>query len=52
MNSFWVDIDGDALHSSLGLPPAIHVTTAKVGKLEIVVCVFNELFDLSLFDEF
>ncbi|XP_057528384.1 uncharacterized protein LOC130807247 [Amaranthus tricolor] len=32
-----LDIDGDALHSSLGLPPAIHVTTAKVGKLEIVL---------------
>jgi hypothetical protein len=32
-----VDINGDALHSSLGLPPAINVTTARVGKLEITV---------------
>lgn len=30
-------IDGDALHSSIGLPPALSVTTAKVGKLEIMV---------------
>ncbi|KAJ8428683.1 hypothetical protein Cgig2_006357 [Carnegiea gigantea] len=30
-----LDINGDALHSSLGLPTAINVTTAKVGKLEI-----------------
>ncbi|XP_074311019.1 uncharacterized protein LOC141646917 isoform X1 [Silene latifolia] len=30
-----LDINGDALHSSLGLPPAINVATAKVGKLEI-----------------
>ncbi|KAL9236361.1 hypothetical protein vseg_011041 [Gypsophila vaccaria] len=30
-----LDIDGDALHSSLGLPPTINVATAKVGKLEI-----------------
>ncbi|KAK3001081.1 hypothetical protein RJ639_022252 [Escallonia herrerae] len=32
-----LDINGDALHASLGLPPAINVTTAKVGKLEIVL---------------
>lgn len=31
------DINGDALHSSVGFPPALNVTTAKVGKLEIVV---------------
>ncbi|KAM7495534.1 hypothetical protein LguiB_030143 [Lonicera macranthoides] len=30
-------INGDALHASLGLPPALNVTTAKVGKLEIVL---------------
>ncbi|KAL4578945.1 hypothetical protein LXL04_015078 [Taraxacum kok-saghyz] len=28
--------NGDALHASLGLPPAISVTMAKVGKLEIM----------------
>ena len=32
-----VDINGDAVHASLGLPPALNVTTAKVGKLEIMV---------------
>ncbi|GAB2284648.1 hypothetical protein Dimus_019100 [Dionaea muscipula] len=32
-----LDINGDALHSSLGLPPALNVTSAKVGKLEIVL---------------
>lgn len=32
-----LDLNGDALHSSLGLPPALHVTSAKVGKLEIVL---------------
>ncbi|KAL4572224.1 hypothetical protein LXL04_018994 [Taraxacum kok-saghyz] len=32
-----IDISGDALHASLGLPPAITVTTAKVGKLEIML---------------
>ncbi|XP_031379803.1 uncharacterized protein LOC116194995 isoform X1 [Punica granatum] len=32
-----LDIDGDALHSSIGLPPALNVTTAKVGKLVIVL---------------
>ncbi|KAG8365037.1 hypothetical protein BUALT_Bualt18G0061300 [Buddleja alternifolia] len=32
-----LDINGDALHASVGLPPALNVTTAKVGKLEIIV---------------
>ncbi|KAJ1441910.1 Vacuolar protein sorting-associated protein 13, N-terminal domain [Sesbania bispinosa] len=32
-----LDINGDALHSSIGLPPALNVTTAKVGKLEIML---------------
>ncbi|KAM5585755.1 hypothetical protein ABKV19_004923 [Rosa sericea] len=32
-----LDMDGDALHSSMGLPPALHVTTARVGKLVIVL---------------
>ncbi|XP_022154942.1 uncharacterized protein LOC111022086 [Momordica charantia] len=32
-----LDINGDALHSSMGLPPALNVTTARVGKLEIVL---------------
>ncbi|KAF4394591.1 hypothetical protein F8388_020416 [Cannabis sativa] len=32
-----LDINGDALHSSVGFPPALNVTTAKVGKLEIVL---------------
>ncbi|XP_073008978.1 uncharacterized protein [Typha latifolia] len=32
-----LDIDGDVLHASVGLPPAINVTTAKVGKLEITL---------------
>lgn len=35
-----LDINGDALHASLGLPPALHVTTARVGKLEIIVSHF------------
>ncbi|KAG9454208.1 hypothetical protein H6P81_007112 [Aristolochia fimbriata] len=30
-----LDINGDALHASLGLPPALNVAAAKVGKLEI-----------------
>ncbi|GKA73514.1 putative UHRF1-binding protein, partial [Tanacetum coccineum] len=30
-------INGDALHASLGLPPALNVRTAKVGKLEIIL---------------
>ncbi|KAI5387494.1 hypothetical protein KIW84_073564 [Lathyrus oleraceus] len=29
------NINGEALHSSVGLPPALNVATAKVGKLEI-----------------
>ncbi|KAF3453529.1 hypothetical protein FNV43_RR03969 [Rhamnella rubrinervis] len=32
-----LDINGDALHSSVGFPPALNVTTAKVGKLEIML---------------
>ncbi|XP_015898172.2 uncharacterized protein LOC107431706 [Ziziphus jujuba] len=32
-----LDINGDALHSSMGLPPALNVTSARVGKLEIVL---------------
>ncbi|XP_022716959.1 uncharacterized protein LOC111275722 isoform X2 [Durio zibethinus] len=32
-----LDINGDALHASMGLPPALNVTTAKVGKLEIIL---------------
>jgi hypothetical protein len=31
------DINGDALHASLGLPPALTVDTARVGKLQITV---------------
>jgi hypothetical protein len=34
-----LDINGEAIHASMGLPPALSVTTAKVGKLEILVCV-------------
>lgn len=30
-----LDINGDALHASVGLPPALNVTKARVGKLEI-----------------
>ncbi|KAK2424001.1 hypothetical protein QL285_034409 [Trifolium repens] len=32
-----LDIDGDALHSSVGLPAALNVASAKVGKLEITL---------------
>ncbi|XP_022753173.1 uncharacterized protein LOC111301632 isoform X2 [Durio zibethinus] len=32
-----LDINGEALHASMGLPPALNVTTAKVGKLEIIL---------------
>lgn len=32
-----LDINGDALHASAGLPPALNVSTAKVGKLEIIL---------------
>ncbi|KAK4795015.1 hypothetical protein SAY86_013009 [Trapa natans] len=32
-----LDINGDALHSSIGLPPALNVTAAKVRKLVIVL---------------
>lgn len=38
-SDFWfADINGEAIHASMGLPPALSVTTAKVGKLEIMVC--------------
>ncbi|KAI4340058.1 hypothetical protein MLD38_024932 [Melastoma candidum] len=32
-----LDINGDALHSSVGLPPALNVATAKVGTLQITL---------------
>ncbi|RDX88503.1 hypothetical protein CR513_29891, partial [Mucuna pruriens] len=32
-----LDLNGDVLHSSVGFPPALNVTTAKVGKLEIMM---------------
>lgn len=32
-----LDINGDALHSSVGLPPALNVAKAKVGRLQITV---------------
>ncbi|XP_065043818.1 uncharacterized protein LOC135584378 isoform X1 [Musa acuminata AAA Group] len=32
-----LDINGDALHASVGFPPALDVTTARVGKLEITL---------------
>lgn len=32
-----LDINGDVLHASLGLPPALNVATARVGKLEITL---------------
>lgn len=32
-----LDINGDVLHASMGLPPALNVATAKVGKLEIIL---------------
>ncbi|MQL98117.1 hypothetical protein Taro_030820 [Colocasia esculenta] len=32
-----LDINGDALHASMGLPPALSVTKARVGKLEITL---------------
>jgi len=32
-----LDINGDSLHASLGLPPALAVDTARVGKLQITV---------------
>ncbi|BAT89904.1 hypothetical protein LR48_Vigan08g077300 [Vigna angularis] len=46
-----LELDGDALHSSLGFPPMLSVTTAKVGKLEIMVCRFSlSLISFALFD--
>lgn len=35
-----LEINGDALHASMGLPPALNVTKAKVGKFEIIVSNF------------
>ncbi|KAK9151914.1 hypothetical protein Syun_010223 [Stephania yunnanensis] len=32
-----LDMNGDALHASVGLPPALNVATAKIGKLEITL---------------
>ncbi|KAF7833878.1 amino-terminal region of chorein, A TM vesicle-mediated sorter [Senna tora] len=32
-----LDLNGDAVHSSFGLPPALNVATAKVRKLEIML---------------
>ncbi|KAL9680027.1 hypothetical protein QQ045_017900 [Rhodiola kirilowii] len=32
-----LDINGEALHSSMGLPPALHVATAKVRQLQIML---------------
>uniref|UniRef100_A0A2P2L8W2 Uncharacterized protein n=1 Tax=Rhizophora mucronata TaxID=61149 RepID=A0A2P2L8W2_RHIMU len=32
-----LDINGDALHASMGLPPALNVTKARVGKFEIIL---------------
>ncbi|KAH0453337.1 hypothetical protein IEQ34_017661 [Dendrobium chrysotoxum] len=43
-----LDINGDALHASLGLPLALNVTTARVGKLEITVVVCKHIFYLFL----
>lgn len=45
----FLDIDGDALHASVGFPPALNVTTAKVGKLEIIVSYFFTLLMPFLF---
>lgn len=36
---FGLEINGDALHASMGLPPALNVTKAKVGRFEIIVSV-------------
>ncbi|WMV39840.1 hypothetical protein MTR67_033225 [Solanum verrucosum] len=39
---FNLDINGDAMHACTGLPRRLNVTTAKVGKLKIIVpSVFN-----------
>ncbi|KAK8966517.1 hypothetical protein KSP40_PGU008134 [Platanthera guangdongensis] len=32
-----LDINGDALHASIGLPLSLNVSTARVGKLEITI---------------
>ncbi|KAG5235642.1 UHRF1-binding protein [Salix suchowensis] len=36
-----LEINGDALHASMGLPPALNVTKAKVGKFEIILPYFS-----------
>ncbi|XVF34088.1 hypothetical protein REPUB_Repub18cG0027000 [Reevesia pubescens] len=38
-----LDINGDSLHASMGLPPALNVTTAKVGKVEIILPYFSNV---------
>ncbi|XP_011620325.1 uncharacterized protein LOC18425873 [Amborella trichopoda] len=38
-----LDINGDALHASAGLPPALNVTHARVGKLEIQLPSFSNV---------
>lgn len=32
------DVDGDAIHASLGLPPTLRVTEARIRNLELRVC--------------
>jgi hypothetical protein len=43
LNFIWLELNGDALHASMGLPPALNVTKAKVGKFEIIVSNFSHL---------
>ena len=43
LNLIWLELNGDALHASMGLPPALNVTKAKVGKFEIIVSNFSYL---------
>lgn len=44
----WIDINGDALHASMGLPPALNVAVAKVRKLEIIVSISEMNFAFSV----
>jgi hypothetical protein len=39
------DLHGDVLHAALGLPPALRVQQAKVGKLtiKVMLCYFSFL---------
>lgn len=46
---YLIDINGEALHASLGLPPALNVTTAKVGKVQITVRKISISFKISEF---